>query len=63
MLRQYVGERTVHDVGNFKEFCGSKNSRDWTLGSSGQSAVVVARFRVTAEIFVVRVPVFAQHLL
>lgn len=31
MPRHYIGERTVHDLGNFKEFCGSKDSRDWTL--------------------------------
>jgi len=34
MPRHYIGERTVHDVGNFKEFCGSKDSRDDTPGSS-----------------------------
>jgi hypothetical protein len=30
MPRHYIGERTVHDVGNFKEFCGSKDSRERT---------------------------------
>jgi hypothetical protein len=35
MPRHYIGERTVHDVGNFKESYGSKDSRDPTSGSSG----------------------------
>jgi hypothetical protein len=35
MPLHYVGERTVHDVWNFKEFCRSKDSRDQTPGSSG----------------------------
>ena len=35
MPRHYIGERTAHDVGNFKDFCGSKDNRDGTSGSSG----------------------------
>jgi hypothetical protein len=35
MPRHYIGERTVHDVGNFKDFCGSKDSKDEVPKSSG----------------------------
>ena len=43
MPRHYIGERTVHDVGNFKEFCGSKDSRDRIPGSSDFGYFVAAR--------------------
>jgi hypothetical protein len=34
MPRHYIGERTAHDLENFKEFCGSKDSRDRISESS-----------------------------
>jgi len=58
MPRHYIGERSVHDAGNFKEFFGSKDSRDPTSGSSAD--LDLSAFGVRSEavnMFLIQKPV------